>query len=270
MDFKTMTKAEASHFATSKAREIACEAGIGFEAAYRNLLDAYPGLKEAVAGTGKALSPSDRLVRKYVRAGETEEEARRLAALDPGAARRHIDQTAAAKLRQARREHRPMMYAEAMKSVIKDNPPIALRAGLLMPRGTSEGTQHMLSFYQGRRVPDEVQRRYHRRYAAGAGVASTWFQEMRGMSQDMVIDWVVDSCKRHNLAQPGQVERNFVDEWFGVTSPPPVPVAGGNDNTLQSYNSLRQMTIDAILVAARAILRDSRERAQIAPTLLGA
>jgi hypothetical protein len=128
----------------------------------------------------------------------------------------------------------------------------ARRAGTAT--GPSEGAKHFGLFFRGAASS--------RAYSG----STTVDRDKADTLHDVVVKRIAADCLARDLADLDQTHASWADSWYGVVNPAPAP--GATEVVLAAYNREREAAVNAVLEAARAILRDPEQTAKLRPTTL--
>lgn len=98
---------------------------------------------------------------------------------------------------------------------------------------------------------------------AGPGTQVPTHGEARTLPRDVLVRQIAAAALTQGLWRPGPDARALADTWVGWNFP--APPAGSGTAVLDSYNLLRERTVNEIVEAARRLLADPAERAKLHP-----
>jgi hypothetical protein len=87
--------------------------------------------------------------------------------------------------------------------------------------------------------------------------------EAKTLPQDVLVRQIAASALKQGVWRPGPDARERADFWFGQNFP--APPAGSGKAVLDSYNGLREKTVDQIIEDARRLMADPAERKKLHP-----
>lgn len=98
---------------------------------------------------------------------------------------------------------------------------------------------------------------------AGPAPAVPLHGEARTLPRDVLVRQIATAALKQGLTRPGPDGRAMADQWLAWNFK--APPAGSGKALLDSYNTLRERTVNEIVEAARALLADPAERAKLHP-----